>query len=446
MSLLQAIQQEPWAISAGWLPLIEAIAQRGHTDPSTLEPLLRQMAEHNHLDLDPEAVLARAAQPMENTHRMIVRDGVALLSIRGPLFRYANIMTALSGATSYQAVASDFETALSDPNISAIVPWIDSPGGQVNGVNETAEMMHRARGRKPIRAYVGGTAASGGYWLASAADDITIDETAGLGSIGVRLSLTDTKGADEKRGVQRFELVSDLSPDKKFDPADASDRSRAMILVNQMASVFVDKVARNRSVSRETVLAKYGRGDVLIGRAAIDAGLADRLGSLEDLIAELIRNGDPTARFQPPGASGQSTGAHSMSENSAPAATQQPDTQVTQEALADAVAQARQEAEAGGRELERTRIAAILTHEHAEGRAAQAQVLALETDLDAEAASKVLAASPKHGASKVSKLDLAMGNIQQPNVGDGGEAEDEDAARKQTVQSIGAGITAAMKR
>ncbi|KEZ65412.1 hypothetical protein C5I_0136090, partial [Pseudomonas syringae pv. syringae FF5] len=111
-----------------------------------------------------------------------VRNGVAIIPVVGPVFRYANLFTEISGATSTQVLATDLQSALDDPSIKSIILNIDSPGGVAAGINELADQIHAGRARKRIVAYVGGTGASAAYWLASAASEIVIDETALLGS------------------------------------------------------------------------------------------------------------------------------------------------------------------------------------------------------------------------------------------------------------------------
>ena len=81
----------------------------------------------------PEAIAKEMGKDMKNTHAVSVRGGVAVIPVTGPLFRHANILTAVCGATSYEILAQDFNKALNDPNISAIVFDVDSPGGEVNG-------------------------------------------------------------------------------------------------------------------------------------------------------------------------------------------------------------------------------------------------------------------------------------------------------------------------
>ena len=246
-------------------------------------------------DLDPAAVAARLGRPLDNTRSATIRDGIAIVPVSGPIFRYANVFSDISGATSIEMLARDFAQAVGDPAVRGILLAIDSPGGQVNGVNELAEMIWRARTTKPIEAYVSGTAASAGYWLASAAERITVDATARLGSIGIMAALLDTRERDRKAGVETIQIISSNAPDKSADPQ--TERGRAAILaeLDQLETIFVDRVARNRGVARDHVLADFGRGGIRVGGDAVTAGMADDLGSFEDRLADLIGRTRPGA-------------------------------------------------------------------------------------------------------------------------------------------------------
>lgn len=256
-----------WAIEESWLRTILEIAGREGDGP--------------------EAVAAKLGRPLNNTRTVSVRDGVAIVPVVGPIFRRGNMLTEVSGATSTEMLARDFRAAIDDPAVKAILLDVDSPGGEASGVNELANMIYAARGTKPVTAYVSGTAASGAYWIASAADEIVIDDTARLGSIGVVSAYRDTKARDEKAGVKSIEFVSSQSPMKR--PNLESDEGRAQIQqqIDAIADVFIDAVARNRDTSGEAVQRDFGAGGVKIGASAIAAGMADKAGSFESTLAAL---------------------------------------------------------------------------------------------------------------------------------------------------------------
>lgn len=246
---------------------------------------------------DPQALQAKMGRPLENTRRVVMRDGVAVIPVTGPIFRYANLFTEISGATSTGVLARDIQTALDNDYVRGIVLEINSPGGEATGINELAKLIRAGAKRKRIVAYGGGNVASGAYWMGSAASEIVIDDTAVLGSIGVVMSYTDTRKRDEKSDVRTVDIVSSQSPDKRIDPNTDEGRAKVQALVDSLASVFVAAVADYRKTTTEKVLSDFGRGGVLIGEQAIKAGMADRIGSLESVIAELAGSASKSTRL-----------------------------------------------------------------------------------------------------------------------------------------------------
>lgn len=229
----------------------------------------------------PEAIAREMGKEMKNTNAVSIRDGIAVIKVSGPLFRYANLMTRICGATSYELLAQDFNKALQDVNIKGILLDVDSPGGEVNGCSEIADMIYQARGIKPIVAYASGYCCSGAYWIASACDKILAADTAILGSIGV-VSIFE-KDDDGKT----IEIVSSQSPNKRPDINTEEGKAKIQARVDELAEVFIAKVARNRGITAVDVVEKFGAGDVSVGQYAVRAGLADGLASFEGVIAGL---------------------------------------------------------------------------------------------------------------------------------------------------------------
>ncbi len=248
-----------------------------------LETLLDVAAREN-VDVTPEALEAYRAKSLAGTERVGDRDGVAILGVTGPLFKRANLFTAISGASSYDVLRTDLQAALDDPKVNAILLDIDSPGGEVNGGNELAQAIYAARGTKPIVAYVGGTGASMAYWIASSASKVVVDPTAILGSIGTQVAFAERAPA---AGEKRYRFVSTQSPNKNPDPGtDAFDKS-VQSTIDALSAVFIDAVARNRGVTVAAVLSGFGKGGTFVGQMAVDAGLADSVGDFEGVLAEL---------------------------------------------------------------------------------------------------------------------------------------------------------------
>ncbi len=271
MNLIDAISAREWAIQPEMLRTILEVANRERSD--NIYELMQKQRE------------TRLAM----TEISSVREDVAIVPVHGSIFKFANLFTQISGGVSLSVLMRDFTAALENPAINHIILDIDSPGGEANGVNEFAKTVFQARDQKNIVAYVGGMGASGAYWIASAASQIILDDAAFVGSIGVVTTYLDRSAKDAKAGVKEIEIISSSSPLKRPDPF--TDEGRAVIQnrVDALQEVFVAAVAQNRGVSEETVLNDFGKGDVLIAKKAIAAGMADRIDSLEGLINSLTQ-------------------------------------------------------------------------------------------------------------------------------------------------------------
>ena len=229
--------------------------------------------------IDIEAVESRLGRPLQNTRAVTMRGATAIIPVTGPVFRYANLFTEISGATSLAVLATDFAAADNNPAVGQIVMVFDTPGGQANGIAEMAQMIRAAT--KPVIAYIDNVAASAGYWLASAASQIVMAKTAVVGSIGAVISI-DTRKADGQ-----VEIVSSQSPNKRADVTTDSGRAQIQALIDGLAQVFVEDVAAYRGVSADTVLTDFGGGGMVLAAEAVARGMADKIGTLETLLAEL---------------------------------------------------------------------------------------------------------------------------------------------------------------
>lgn len=398
--VLSRIKSEPWAITDEAMQTILEIAARENESP--------------------QAVAAKIGRPLENTYDAEIRGGVGILTATGPLFRYANLFNQLSGATSYDLLARDFAEMVDNPQVRSIVLNIDSPGGEANGVAEFADMIYAARSAKPIVAYVGGMGASAAYWIASAASEVVIGETAMLGSIGTVLGIQDTSERDAKSGVKRTEIVSSQSPNKRVDAFSEEGRAKLQARVDALSDVFIAKVARNRGVDTDTVLQDFGQGDVFVGQAAVTAGLADRIGSFEGVIAELQGARSGASQFTA-AASGTTTEVQMDQQNGAPAADNKPGNTTDQAALDAARSAGHAAGITEGASAERGRVKAILTASEAEGRGDLASHLAFDTDMPADAAVALLGKSPKAAAagSGFASFNAAMSGTNPPIGADG---------------------------
>jgi len=358
---LDLIIDTPWALRAEALEQLLTIAARANEAP--------------------EALAARLGRPLDNTRTVTVRDGTAIIPITGPIFRRANLFTEVSGATSVEILANDLDAALQDPAISRIVLEIDSPGGQATGIADLAAMIRAATASKPILAYVDGMAASAAYWLAAAASQIVTSPTGLLGSIGVVGSYRPEKDGPIK-------IISSLSPLKQATPDTEAGRAEAQRVVDELAAIFVADVAQYRGTTADTVARDFGRGGVLVGAAAVAAGMADAVASFESLFqlqSELRPRLVTGARAPYAVTSGEPL----MTDN--PTAGAPSDLPVITEAdLQAAIALGREE----GTTAERLRASGILATLSANPSAMSMAVVAIANGLSAEQAQAMIVAAP----------------------------------------------------
>ena len=241
------------------------------------EPL--EKAKRRYLD-GPEARLQ--THGIQSGSTLIVTNGVAVVPVRGVLTRQPYWR---GDQASYEWIAARVDEAMGRPDVQRVVLMVDSPGGQIAGVEDLASLIYGARGSKPVDAYVLGQAASAAYWIASAADRILVGRTSLAGSIGVVWTTLDFSKYNARVGIEEINIVSSQSPDKHVDPKDDHGRARIQTTVDQLAAVFVADVARNRGVSESTVTGSFGGGWVQVGEEAVRSGMVDGLATFSEALA-----------------------------------------------------------------------------------------------------------------------------------------------------------------
>lgn len=238
-----------------------------------------------------EAINKYAGQIDYNTYDVTYHGGVGVIHVSGIISRHADMFAQFFGlgSAAIENIAKDFQSLLDNDEVKSIILDFDTPGGAITGVNELAEIIYKARGIKPIKAYVTGMACSAGYFLAAACDEIIIDEMGQVGSIGVMRVVS-------KQNDKSVIFKSSQSPMKNVEAESEQGRAEYQAKVDYLASIFIDKVAKYRGITADEVINRGNKGGVLVGAVAVTAGLADRLGSMDALIDELnnkkIENGN----------------------------------------------------------------------------------------------------------------------------------------------------------
>lgn len=172
-----------------------------------------------------------------------------------------------------------------DPNVKAIILRINTPGGSVAPVQEIYRELTKLD--KPIIASMASTAASGGYYIACAADTIMANPGTLTGSIGVIMQFTKLKDLLDKVGVEHQVIKSGKFKDSGSIFRDLSDDDIAILqeTVDDVYNQFVDAIAesRNDTLTRDEIV-KLADGRIFTGKQALTHKLIDKLGNLQDAI------------------------------------------------------------------------------------------------------------------------------------------------------------------
>lgn len=175
-----------------------------------------------------------------------------------------------------------------DHNVKAILLRVDSPGGGVTASDVIYHELRRFKEKRgiPVVASFLDVAASGGYYVALAADEIVAHPTTVTGSIGVMMINLNIAGLFEKIGVDDTSITSGKHKDigSPFRKPTASDKRILQSVVNDLYGRFLDRVREGRKDIPEESIKKLADGRILTAQQALDAGFIDRIGYLEDAI------------------------------------------------------------------------------------------------------------------------------------------------------------------
>ena len=258
--IMDSVLNAVWAILPSKLSEIMSVLQ------SKNDGLLLQMVEQS-----------KQSKPQDMNYS--VKDGIAEIVIQGTLSKRIGLIQAISGGTSYSNIQNQVKRAEGDPNVRGIFYQYDTPGGHVDGVFSTIDVI--AKGQKPSLAFVDGLAASAAYMLASASDFIAIadrsTETGSLGTVAVHL---DESGKYQKEGIKPTVFASGRYKKigNPYEPLSNSDKKHMQKSLDYMYSLMVDAISENRNISvKDLIDNDIVGGSVFIGKQSIDAGLVDEI-------------------------------------------------------------------------------------------------------------------------------------------------------------------------
>jgi signal peptide peptidase SppA len=180
--------------------------------------------------------------------------------------------------------------AATEPQVRGILLRLDSYGGEANGAWDVASLIEEAARVKPVWASVDDWALSAGYLLASATDRIWVTRTGGVGSVGIIAMHLDQSGWDAANGL-RYTTIFAGDRKNDFNPHEPlSDGARSVLVaeVDRLYGMFVDAVARRRSLSAAAV--RGTEAGILYGEDSVVQGFADRVGTFRDALAAMTES------------------------------------------------------------------------------------------------------------------------------------------------------------
>lgn len=282
--VLATVLDEPWAITPTMMRIVADVLCRHVAGDDPDEAAIHEARE-----------LALARQ--ERQVAAPEGSGVAVLPMHGVITPRMNLMSDVSGGTTFESLTSDLLSAAENPRVKAIVLDIDSPGGSVAGATEFASVVRKVRTQKPVVAQASHGMNSAAYWTGSNATEIVASPSASVGGIGVFAAHDDLSKAYEKRGLKRNFVSAGKYKLEGNDTTALDDDARAAMQgkVDHYYSVFVNDVALGRGVDVSKVRSGFGEGRSLTAPEALAAGMVDRIATLSETVARLA--GNPTPSF-----------------------------------------------------------------------------------------------------------------------------------------------------
>jgi protease-4 len=172
-----------------------------------------------------------------------------------------------------------------DASVKAIVLRINSPGGAVAPAQEIYDEILKVKQKKKVVVSMGAVAASGGYYIAAPADRIVANAGTLTGSIGVIMELPNVSGLMEKIGIQTQVIKSGRHKDiaSVFKELTPKEREILQAVLDDVHNQFIEAVSTARDMKFEDIK-KLADGRIFTGRKALELGLIDELGNMEDAI------------------------------------------------------------------------------------------------------------------------------------------------------------------
>lgn len=272
MGRLQTLFSESWAVRRAALDRLMAVITPCITagNPAAAEAYLSESPQAEIKCMGPDGTSGDYSAGSED----LPSGTIAVYHLSGMLYRWET------------ADLSEFiSDAEANPSIAGVVLVIDGPGGMAGGVPACAQKISSMT--KPVATVVAGEMCSAHLWLGTSARRVFVtSEFCEIGSIGAMTSFISYKEFNEKNGIIERDIYPDTSDLKNKDYRDLEengDDTAVKSRLEKLHRAFATQVAKSRGIEADMELPIF-RGEVVDGNAAIEAGLADQMGDIDDAL------------------------------------------------------------------------------------------------------------------------------------------------------------------
>ncbi len=247
------------------------------------------------------AVVTLSVVSMVGLDREVARDDedrIVVINLTG-IIQEGQVGGFMVGGISPQLVRDRLDRVAADSSTEGVVLRVQSQGGSIAASQEIAQMIRDFE--KPIVVSMADMAASGGYYISAYAQGIVAQPGTMTGSIGVISTLMDLEGLYEMLGIEVETIKSGEHKDMFSRALTEEEREIMQEISDQAYEQFITDVARGRDLSAEEVR-EVATGEIYLGSQALELGLVDKLGGVEeaiDLLAELNNFENPVRHDLP---------------------------------------------------------------------------------------------------------------------------------------------------
>lgn len=238
----------------------------------------------------------RSSNQDRDVSRLLSVDdaGVATINIKGPLNNDAdNDWNEWLGMTGYPEIREAMISAATDTSVKHIILDIDSGGGAVSGVDDTAKLIRLVHDNvKPVTAFTDGAMYSAAYWLGASAGQVFASKAAGMGSIGVIATHMERSEMLKEAGIGVTVIRAGKYKALANGVEKLTEEGKAQIQagVDAAYKIFVGHVSEMRGKSYEFADSVMAQGREFYGQAGADAGLIDGIKSFDQVMTDVKRN------------------------------------------------------------------------------------------------------------------------------------------------------------